>query len=43
MARYRFALAPKWIVSHLFVLALIITMINLGLWQLRRRFHPRCF
>ena len=36
MARYRFALAPKWIVSHLFVLALIITMINLGLWQLRR-------
>ena len=27
MARYRFALRPKWIVSHLFVLALVVTMI----------------
>lgn len=36
MERYRFALRPKWILSHLFVLLLIVTMINLGLWQLRR-------
>jgi len=32
-AVYRFALQPKWILSHLFVLALVVTMINLGLWQ----------
>lgn len=36
MSRYRFALRPAWIVSHLFVLLLIVTMINLGFWQLRR-------
>jgi cytochrome oxidase assembly protein ShyY1 len=36
MSRYRFALGPKWILSHLFVLALVITMVNLGFWQLRR-------
>ena len=36
MERYRFALRPKWILSHLFVLVLIVTMINLGFWQLRR-------
>lgn len=29
-------LRPAWLVSHLLVLALIITMVNLGLWQLRR-------
>ena len=33
---YRFLLRPKWIVLHIVVLALVITMINLGLWQLRR-------
>ena len=36
MERYRFALKPKWILSHLFVLFMVVTMINLGLWQLRR-------
>ena len=30
---YRFALRPKWILSHLFVIALVVTMVNLGLWQ----------
>lgn len=25
-----------WIVSHLFVLAMVVLMVNLGLWQLRR-------
>src|SRR3954452_9893265 len=34
--RYRFALKPKWILSHLFVLLLVIAFINLGFWQLRR-------
>jgi len=33
---YRFVLRPRWIVSHLFVLALVLTMVNLGFWQLRR-------
>ena len=36
MSRYRFALRPRWILSHLFVLAMVITMVNLGLWQLDR-------
>lgn len=33
---YRFLLRPRWILSHLLVLALVVTMVNLGLWQLRR-------
>ncbi len=33
---YRFALRPWWIVSHLFVLALVVAFVNLGFWQLRR-------
>jgi surfeit locus 1 family protein len=35
-AKYRFLLAPKWIVFHLVVVALVVTMINLAFWQLRR-------
>lgn len=33
---WRFALTPKWIVRHVLVAALVVTMIFLGLWQLRR-------
>ncbi len=33
---YAFALRPKWILSHVLVVALIITMIILGFWQLQR-------
>lgn len=33
---YRFALRPWWIVSHLFVAALVVVMVSLGFWQLRR-------
>ncbi len=33
---YRFLLRPKWIGFHLLVLVAIVTMINLGFWQLRR-------
>src|SRR4051812_43366043 len=36
MGRYRFALRPKWIVSHVFVLLMCFAMINLGFWQIRR-------
>ncbi len=28
--------SPRWIASHLFVLAMVVLMANLGLWQLRR-------
>jgi surfeit locus 1 family protein len=33
---YRFALRPKWIVSHLLIVLLVVVMVNLGFWQLRR-------
>jgi cytochrome oxidase assembly protein ShyY1 len=33
---YRFLLTPKWLAFHLLVLVGIVTMVNLGLWQLRR-------
>jgi surfeit locus 1 family protein len=33
---YRFMLRPKWILSHVLVLALIVAMINLSMWQVRR-------
>lgn len=36
MSRYRFALRPKWILSHVLIALLVIVMINLGFWQLRR-------
>jgi len=38
---YRFALRPKWILSHLFVIALVVTMVNLGLWQHRKLVHRK--
>lgn len=37
MSRYRFARQPKWILSHLFVLALVVAMIGACFWQLDRR------
>ena len=33
---WRFALRPKWIIRHVAVAALVVTMVLLGLWQLRR-------
>lgn len=36
MSRYRFALRPLWILSHVFVLTLVVIMMNLGFWQLDR-------
>ena len=36
MSRYRFALHPKWIVSHVLVALLVVGLCNLGVWQLRR-------
>jgi surfeit locus 1 family protein len=34
---YRFALRPKWLLSHLLVLLLVVVMVNIAFWQLRPR------
>lgn len=33
---WRFARTPKWIIRHVAVVALVVTMVALGFWQLRR-------
>jgi surfeit locus 1 family protein len=33
---WRFARRPSWILRHVIVLALVVLMVNLGMWQLRR-------
>ncbi len=33
---WRFLWRPRWVISHLLVVALVVAMVNLGLWQLRR-------
>ena len=40
---YRFLLRPKWIGFHLLVVAAIVTMVNLGFWQLRRLDERQAF
>lgn len=32
----RFLLRPRWLLSHLLVILLVVVMVNLGFWQLRR-------
>lgn len=34
LRRYRFALAPRWVALHLLALAMAVTMVFLGRWQL---------
>ncbi len=36
MANARFLLRPRWLLSHLLVAVLVVTMVGLGFWQLRR-------
>jgi cytochrome oxidase assembly protein ShyY1 len=36
MSRYRFLRTPRWIAFHILVVVLIVVMITLALWQLRR-------
>ena len=36
VAKARFLLRPRWLLSHLFVVLIVVTMVNLGFWQLRR-------
>lgn len=33
MSRYRWALRPGWILSHVFVLCCVVAFVRLGLWQ----------
>lgn len=33
---YRFLLSPRWLAFHLLVVVGVVTMVNLGLWQLHR-------
>jgi surfeit locus 1 family protein len=40
---YRFLWRPWWIVSHIFVLALVVLFVNLGFWQLRRLDERRTY
>jgi cytochrome oxidase assembly protein ShyY1 len=43
MSRYRFLARPGWIAFHVLVVVLIIVMINLSLWQLRRLHERQAF
>lgn len=40
---YRFLLQPRWLAFHLLVIAAVVLMINLGMWQLRRLEERREF
>jgi cytochrome oxidase assembly protein ShyY1 len=40
---YRFLFTPRWIAFHLLVVVAIVTMINLGFWQLRRLDERQAF
>ena len=40
---YRFLVRPKWVAFHLLVVTAIVTMVNLGFWQLRRLDQRQAF
>lgn len=40
---YRFLLRPKWIAFHLLIALLVVVMVNLGFWQLRRLDERQAF
>ena len=40
---YRFLLTPKWIAFHLLVAVVVVVMVNLAFWQLRRLDERRQF
>lgn len=40
---YRFLLSPRWLAFHLLVVAVIVAMVNLGFWQLRRLDERQAF
>ena len=42
-SKYRFLFTPKWIAFHVLVIIVVVTMINLAFWQLRRLDERRDF
>ncbi|MGH8887105.1 MAG: SURF1 family cytochrome oxidase biogenesis protein [Egibacteraceae bacterium] len=40
---YRFLWSPRWLVTHLVLLAVVATCVSLGVWQLRRLDERRAF
>ena len=40
---YKFLLRPKWIATHILVIALIAVMVNLATWQLDRHQQRKDF
>ncbi len=42
-SKYRFLFSPKWIAFHVLVAVVVVTMINLAFWQLRRLDERRDF
>jgi cytochrome oxidase assembly protein ShyY1 len=40
---YRFLFSPRWLGFHLLVIVFIVTMVNLGFWQLRRLDERKAF
>jgi cytochrome oxidase assembly protein ShyY1 len=40
---WRFVRTPKWIVRHVLVVVLVVVMVNLGFWQLRRLDEKQAF
>ena len=40
---YRFLFSPRWLGFHLLVIVGIVTMVNLGFWQLRRLDERKAF
>ena len=40
---YRFLLKPLWILSHLFIIGVVVLMVNLGFWQLQRLDERKAF
>jgi cytochrome oxidase assembly protein ShyY1 len=42
-SKYRFLVTPKWIAFHLLVVTVVVAMINLAFWQLRRLDERRDF
>ena len=42
-SKYRFLFSPKWIAFHLLVIVVVVAMINLAFWQLRRLDQRREF
>lgn len=40
---YRFMLRPRWILSHVLILLLVVVMVILGFWQLRRLDQKRTY